>query len=408
MRLLRTPSILGAIIAGVLAVAPAPAFAQVSLTVSPALLELHGHPGDVGRIPISVTASGDEAVTIVTSVGQLAQMSGDHSAVHWSTVSPQRTTLQAGANAQVTYEVRIPDDAASGGRYALVSISTVPVDAPAGASAMAGRIEVPVFLTVEGREDLMRQPVTITRAAMFLALDGTIDVRVDVANGGNVHVPLVGEVEVTAVDQSPAPSPSASPSPLPIPMGRVLPGTTRTYAATGQLSLPLDKPYDVTARVGPPADDDPNRMADVIQRFSAQVSPSVAVSIPSLTMCAGPDGLEVTAQMANEGTLGVDVAATFDVRDPSGASVGAIGGSPQAPSWPGSVIDIGGLIPPGLPDGAWSVVAQVTVGDGQQAELALPFVLGDPATQPAACDATTDVASASPAASPASSEVPQP
>src|SRR5262245_54846158 len=103
MRYLRTPSILGAIIAGVLAVAPTPTFAQVSIAVSPALLELEGHPGDVGRIAISITDSGDEPVTIVTAISELSGMTGDHSAVDWSTISPARTTLQPSDDLQATY-----------------------------------------------------------------------------------------------------------------------------------------------------------------------------------------------------------------------------------------------------------------------------------------------------------------
>jgi hypothetical protein len=195
---------------------------------------------------------------------------------------------------------------------------------------------------------------------------------------------------------------------LPIPLGRVLPGTTRTYTAGGQLSLPLDRTYDLTVRVGSPADGDPNTVGEVIGRFADQVSPSVAISIPSVAVCTSPDGLEVRSELANTGTLGVEAAVAFDVRDPSGTSVGTIGGSIQAPSWPDSVVEFDGLIPPGLPDGSWSLVARAMVGDGQQAGLAVPFTLGDPATAPPACDEPSSSPGASAAPSPTASEVAQP
>ena len=197
-------------------------------------------------------------------------MVGDHSAVPWSSVTPERASLRTGEDVTVEYLVQIPDEAPSGGRYATITITTAPPSdrsPDANASTMVGRIEVPVFLTVRGEGDLIRRPLAIERSALFLAADGTLGVVTDVSNGGNVHVPLTGQAVVT--DPAASPLPSGSPSPLgelSFPMGRVLPETTRTLVGGDSLSLPLDTGYDLTVWMGPPTDDDSSVMHEVDPR----------------------------------------------------------------------------------------------------------------------------------------------
>ncbi len=408
MRRLRTPSILGAMIAGVLVLSSTPALAEVSIAVGPALLELEGRPGDVGHIAITVSENGSDPVDIVTGLTELTGMMGDHSAVAWSAVTPTRASLQPGDDVTLDFQVTIPDDAPSGGRYATITITTAPPGGPdasvdPSASTMLGRIEVPVFLTVVGDEELIRRPLAIERTALFLGSDGTLSVVADVSNGGNVHVPLTGRATVTEPTASSSPAPSASPlAETTFPMGRVLPETTRTLVAGDALSLPLDQPYDLTVEMGPPTDDEPSTMREVIASTTQQVVATASMSVSSIDLCRTTDGGHlVTVSLVNDGGLGLTPDVALDLLDATGASVANARVTVQQPAWPGATVTALGQVPPGMPDGTWSLVAQATYGDGLTADLSVPFVVGDSTDAPAACP----VPEASPAPSPSASPV---
>jgi hypothetical protein len=412
MSRLRTPSILGTVIVGVLAMTSTPARAEVSIAVSPALLELEARPGDTGRIPLTVSVEGDEPVDVVTDITPFAGMVDHRSAVEWSTVTPRRASLEPGDRLTLEYVVEIPDDAPTRGRYATITITTAPAEGPDATpattgSTVAGRIEVPVFLTVVGDEDLLRRPIVLERTALFLGQDGTLSVLADVTNGGNVHVRLTGAAIVTDPSASPGPSHAPLPAPLgelAITMGRVLPGTTRTYVASGSLSLPLDVPYDVTVEMGPPRANDDDAMREPIVSATERIVASPSMSVGALEVCQGLDGaFRITASLVNEGRLGLVPVVSFELLDATGVLVGTARASVQALSWPGSTVGAVGDLPPGLPEGAWTLVARVSYGEGLATSLSQPFVIGAVPEAPPSCPIPEASPEPSPATSPAAS-----
>ncbi len=98
--------------------------------------------------------------------------------------------------------------------------------------------------------------------------------------------------------------------------------------------------------------------------------------------------------------LGVDPAVGFDLRDSSEVTVGTVRASVQATSWPGSTVEAIGEIPPGIPDGTWSVDAHAQIGNGDQANLTKSFTTGDPSSAPPPCVTPGPSPAASPDASP--------
>ena len=290
MRNLGRPSILGVAIAGALLPWAAPASAQITIAVSPALLELEGRAGDTGRIEITISNNGDEAFEVVTGLATFGAMTDERSALDWSAVTPGRLALEPGADVTATYAIDIPADAPSGGRFAAVTFTTVPPGA-ADATSVAGQIVVPVFLTVDGQGDLDRT-TTLERMAVFLEPDGRLGVRAEVRNDGNVHVPFAGTVGFTAQD----PALEASVDLVP---GRVLPGVTRTYQGGSTLPLPLATTYDVTLRMGTPDADDRMIGEPVHDRtFTIDATPALELSAatirdpaPALVAAAVRDGL---------------------------------------------------------------------------------------------------------------------
>lgn len=412
MNRLRTPSILGAAIAGLLVLTSGPALARVTIAVAPALLELEGSPGSTGRIPLTVSDNGDEPIDVVTGITELTGMTGDHSAVAWSRVTPERVSLQPGEHATIEYVVEVPDDAPSGGRYATISITTAPPTAspspsasvaPDTSSQMAGRIDVPVFLTVRAEgDDLVRRPVAIERSALFLGQDGTLAVVADVSNGGNVHVPLTGHATLAAASGEQAPSPSPSPlAEVHFTMGRVLPETTRTYVADDVVTLPLDKTYDLSIELGPPEPRDDSVMREVVARAEERIVATPSLRVGQMDVCRATDGsYAVTVALVNDGHLGLVPAVTLGLLDESGTEVGNARASVQAASWPGSTVDAIGALAPDLPDGAWTLVARVGYGPGLATDSSRSLTIGASPDAPPACPAPMPSPSALPSPSP--------
>ncbi len=395
MRQPRIPSILGvACLVLVAALAPTAASAEVSLSVSPALLDLNGGAGSDGQVAITVANRGDEAIDVVTDVGPLDGAEQEPSAVEWSSVSPDRLRLAPDEETDVLYHVTIPKDAVSGGRYAAVSLSTVPPDADEGAD-VSGRIIVPVLLTVTGRGPVLREP-SLDRAALFVELDGRIGLRAEVSNAGNTHVLLEGAAVVreaipaatsagTSMEPAATSEPGAELARLALVTGRVLPEVVRTYASADAAELPDDLDYVVRLTMAPPADAGISDVEPLTMRF--EVEPTAALAIASLGICQGDaGGPTIAARLDSSGGLGVVSNVAFEISDTAGVPLVAANLLEPALAWPGSTSLASIDLPTSLAEGDYVLVATATSAWDDPAESSLPFRVGaDPASALPAC-----------------------
>jgi hypothetical protein len=384
---MRNPSILVVSLMGAVLFGTSPVSAEVSIAVAPAFLELQGRAGDTGRVEVNVSNSGDEPFEVVTAVIPFGDMSGDRSAVEWSSVSPERSLLEPGDRRAAHFTIDIPDDAASGGRYAQIAFSTVPPGAD-GTTAVAGRILVPVLLTVEGEGDLVPRPV-LERAALFLEPDGRLGARVAVRNEGNAHVPLSGSIELTSGDPE-------SQAALGIAPGRVLPGSTRTYSGDATVAGALATTYDVVVAMGSP--DDTGTVGDPVFRETFQVDTTPVLELGAATVCENIDrGPSLTATLVNDGALGIVPMVGFEVFDEADARVGAAPAFEQPLAWPYSGVDAAVDLADVLPVGAYTLVASALFGGSSLVEARLPFTIGgDPLTAAPPCAAVTPTPSLTP------------
>ncbi len=407
------PSILLVAVTAVVLSGAAPASAEVTIAVSPALLELDGRAGGRGVVEITISNSGDEPFEVVTSLAPLQDLTDERSAVPWMTVEPARILLEPGEDRSASLTISIPDVVASGGRYGAVAFTTVSPGADAS-TAVSGRILVPVLLTVAGRGELTREP-SIHRAALVLESDGTLGARVEVRNDGNTHVPLTGDIEVAIPAPTPDPSaPTPDPSaPIPdtsaqtaatevegslaIPTGRVLPASTRLYAGDGTLQLPLGETYAVTLRLALPPDQEALAVPPLRTTFSLQATPSLAIEGPGI--CLNADrGPSVAAMLNDAGSLGLVATTVFQIVDASGRPVAGAGASREVVVWPSEASDVRAEITDPLNEGDYTLIASATIGTGERVETRLPFgVGGDPATAAAPCPPPASPPPASPA-----------
>lgn len=113
----------------------------------------------------------------------------------WMTVTPARVTLSAGQRTRATVEIRVPDDAAEGERYAAVLAERPGRPQPGSQVTLNARVGIRVYLSVgaggEPASDFEVSTLTPQRLA-----DGTPAVTAQVTNTGGRALDLSGELEL--------------------------------------------------------------------------------------------------------------------------------------------------------------------------------------------------------------------
>lgn len=172
--------------------------------VSSAVLEEEVSPGQELHYAVSISAGEDETLQNMTANIYGFAMTqdainielspeddtGSYSARPFLSVDPQSFSVDPGERETLLLTGTIPEDAAPGGRYALVTISTAP-EATEGAQVMVmTAIQIAVYLTVTGSDLAMTGDISDLAASMA---DGNVSIDLLYENTGNVHYkPLVG------------------------------------------------------------------------------------------------------------------------------------------------------------------------------------------------------------------------
>ena len=114
----------------------------------------------------------------------------------WMTVTPARARLAAGQSTQATVEIRVPDDAAEGERYAAVLAELPGTPQPGSQVTLNARVGIRVYLSVgpggEPASDFDISTLTPQRLD-----DGTPVVTAQVTNTGGRALDLSGELELS-------------------------------------------------------------------------------------------------------------------------------------------------------------------------------------------------------------------
>ena len=176
------------------------AYADVSYSVSPSVLEFAVDPGDSFVQKIVVGNEGDEPVHLFVNIGPTVADRPDISAEGWLRVNPTEFDIKPGESQEVTVQVTVPKDVDTGGRYSNIIISSGPEvvgqqgEDFAADTAVEPRIVVPLLLTVRGQGVSLLGDVT--RVVPLIAGQDSVAFLVEVQNMGNVHFVPRGEVQV--------------------------------------------------------------------------------------------------------------------------------------------------------------------------------------------------------------------
>jgi hypothetical protein len=367
---------------GATALAVAPIRAAFSIAITPSILELEGEAGSDGRVEVSVTNSGDETFDVALTTSQYRDMDGERSAVDWITVRPRRMRVQPGDTRSVEIRLRIPDEIASGGRYALVRFTTLPPpSSAAGDIAISGAVAVPILLAVRGDGPLTGDP-GIERFAPLVEADGRLGFRAQIRNDGNVHTRVSGSVRVGL----PSEEPHAT---LDIPDRLLLPGVATIVETHGTLPLSLDGRFHAMARFIPQRDGSRREFEAFVASVEFDATPQL--SLLTGGVCENLDrGPTISGSMQNLGEVGLAPFVRFEILDGNGTPVAAAD-PPRSPLvWPGETLELSAELGRRLLSDSYTLRTTATFGAGSMVESETPFSIGgDPATAVPLCSTPT-------------------
>jgi hypothetical protein len=344
------------------ALAASPARAQVTIGVSPSIVELSVPAGGEGSVDLSVNAESAEPFDATVEVVPLDdRVDSSLSVPEWLTVSQSSITLEPGQSAVITVTIKVPEDQPSGARYAGVAITIGGGDAEGTTAAISGRLLVPLLMIVEGEGGIERT-AEVERFAPVLELDGRLGFRALVRGTGNVHVSASGLAIVTLED-------GADYGTLDFVQTRVYPGRAALLSTTTTLPVQAGTAFNASAEVEYGADDPAT--ADTAFAFT----PDLAVSG---SVCENLDrGPTITTELINDGTLGVVTTLQLAVGLPDGGRIGE--SNPMEPqiAWPSDTSTFSADLPERLPTGDYVLtVSALTGASADPIVQEIPFSIG--------------------------------
>jgi hypothetical protein len=217
----------------------APAFADLSIDVSPLRLHVHARAGDEYTDAVKVVNSGEEPVRLrayvedwyLDEVGTpIFRPAGtlQGTASLWVDAAPADLLIRPGETEYVRYTIRVPEDAVEGGYHGSLLLESLPLNrAEQGIRQMfiQGRIACMLYVTVGDPQ----RSAAIT-AFVPLERNGKHLVRLQVENTGNDFIRLAGNLNCMEAEE-------ALGEPLRLPDVPVLPGAKRWV----ELEIPADQ-----------------------------------------------------------------------------------------------------------------------------------------------------------------------
>jgi hypothetical protein len=336
--------------------------ADVTLSVTPSLVELSATPGGQGAVDLQVTNNGSEAFDVTASVQQSEGGGGDLSAVDWLAVQPAESHLMPGEHETVRVTLAVPSPLDSGGRYGTVMLKTGARAVPGTGIGVAGQVGVPFLIDVRGNGPLVRT-AGIDQLVPVIMSDGGIGFASSLVNQGNVHVVAAGSVVVKGLDGTPVGTlqlPETTP---------LLPRNTVVMKTLDSLPLTRGATYLASASV----DYGGSTPAVSDTRFTVRAG----LAIGDVGVRAGQDeGPTFRVALNNSGGVGLLPFIQLEVRNSAGVSLGTAA-PPEPPLLlPHRPSRIPVLFPHELNKGTYSLIVRARYGGKAAIRREMPFEIG--------------------------------
>jgi|SRR5579884_945330 len=349
---------------GAVSAAPPAPPASLSISVSPALLELSVKPGATLEQEVTVTNGGDQAFDATIAVAPMPGGIASDSAVNWLKIEPTALHLDPNQKGTVKVSVTVPTGLRSGGYYAQVTATTGATKAAGTAAGISGQLGVPFLFTVQGEGAIVQQ-ASIERFAPMLESDGRLSFRMLVKNGGNVHVITQGKVEIADANGKHYASLDFPPS------GRILPATERILQTQG--SIPVQSGATYKAATSMTYGD---KKAPLTADATFKVAPP-SVSVGDMTVCENLDkGPTLSASLKDDGDLALEPTIQLGVRTASGTDLGEAALPGPTLLWPHESAAVKVDFPQRLDSGQYVFVVTTQFAPGKPVTKEFPFQIG--------------------------------
>lgn len=184
----------------------------MALTITPPLFELNLDPGDTWSSSIKVVNTNEGSIPVESSImgfeasddlghGQFIDPSNfagdDDSLTNWITVPGAPVVIPPGSSGEIPFSIVVPPTASPGGHYAAILIGT----GSAGTSTEGSHIGVSsfisalIFVSISGNV-IEQGNITSFSTDKNYYEDPDVDLSLNFANTGNVHVRPVGEIDI--------------------------------------------------------------------------------------------------------------------------------------------------------------------------------------------------------------------
>ncbi|HRA48194.1 MAG TPA: hypothetical protein PK819_09010, partial [Thermomicrobiales bacterium] len=124
--------------------------ADLTVGVSPSLIELSGKANSTGSVDLTVLNQGDVPFDVTIS-SEIYSRAVDRSKPDWLVPGVTAAHLEAASQTVVPVSIVIPKDVKPGGYYAVIAILTGAPDGSGNSAGISGQLSVPFLITVEGK-----------------------------------------------------------------------------------------------------------------------------------------------------------------------------------------------------------------------------------------------------------------
>ena len=367
------------------------AAADVTVAISPSLLEFAVDPGARFAQTITVSNEGADPASIFVGVGSYGKAPEHLAATAWFRTDPQSFKLGPGKTEKVNVYIEVPHDVQPGGRYATVFFRTSVLSSGdkssrfVGGTGVGAQVSTVFLLTVRGPD--LRLEGELTKVVPVVVGPGRIGSRVEITNTGNVHLLPSGQVELRDTDGNVVghfalPETTA-----------ILPGETKSFYLHGTQQVP-DGDYQASATIEYGWNEDQIGAAKVDPEEWAQQNTGKEIafnSVPKLRVVevsmGGSDesGAEVKLVIENYGDVEVSPAGFVDILNNDGERLALL--NIAAGNWsvePHSIFDRKYSHKSRIPKGEYSLAAKLSFHGGETAAKTATAVIDEEILPPVA------------------------
>ena len=169
---------------------------ELSFSLSPAIVEIVGEPGDLiessvifsngGDLPTAGFLESDPLVPIDNIVDQARRSEFDASS--WIEIDTRTVAFEAGVQKEVPFVINIPETANPGGHYALVTLKPGVIQGSVEDTVIIPELSASIFITVAGeineQADIVDEDIKIGSVIR----GRTVKLSFRIRNTGNVHI----------------------------------------------------------------------------------------------------------------------------------------------------------------------------------------------------------------------------